>query len=222
MFEEEVSCGICGTKSTQTKIASTNVFGSPDLDTRPPEMARSTIYHKIQRCPSCGYCASDISTYSSSAKHIIESPDYQTCVYNESMPAVGASFMALSYEKQQMKEYADSVWAAIHAAWICDDAKSDAAARDCRLRAVSMIEKGKEVSQTIADHPGTSEAITVDLMRRAGMFQEAVALAEKTVTRDIEEIIKQVLTFEIELIAKKDIEAHTVSEIMSDNEPNNM
>lgn len=51
MYEEDFESYVCGTKSNHMAIGSTNSFGSPDLDTRPPEMARSTIYQFIQRCP---------------------------------------------------------------------------------------------------------------------------------------------------------------------------
>lgn len=54
-------CGVCGGISEQTGLQSTNAFGSPDLDLRPPEMERSTMCYWVQTCPQCGYCASDIA-----------------------------------------------------------------------------------------------------------------------------------------------------------------
>lgn len=36
-------CAVCGKESEQITLASTNTFGSPDLDLRPPEMKRSTM-----------------------------------------------------------------------------------------------------------------------------------------------------------------------------------
>lgn len=212
---KEVDCCICGAKSNHTRATSTTAFGSPDLDTRPPEMERSTICHWIQRCPSCGYCAPDISECSPDASIIIKLPDYQNIVNNKSIPDVAASFMALSYEKQHMQIFLESAWSAIHAAWICDDENNDVAARECRLVAISMIAKGKAQSQNIEYQPGVLEAITIDLMRRAGMFREAMNLAEETLTKDMEEIITQVVKFEVELINLKDIDTHTISEALS-------
>ena len=37
----DVTCTVCSAKSEQTVIGSTNAFGAPDLDLRPPEMQRS-------------------------------------------------------------------------------------------------------------------------------------------------------------------------------------
>ncbi len=61
IFEQEVECCVCQEKSKHMIIGSTNSFGSPDLDTRPPEMKRSTLSLWIQRCPSCGYSSPDLS-----------------------------------------------------------------------------------------------------------------------------------------------------------------
>ena len=51
-------------------------------------------------------------------------------------------------------------------------------------------------------------------MRRAGMFEQALKLAEDTKSKDIEEIIMQVITYEESLIESKDIDSHTVSEAL--------
>ena len=59
IFEEENHCSVCGSKSVQAVIRSTNTMGPPDLDTRPAEMERSTINYWIQTCPSCGFCYPD-------------------------------------------------------------------------------------------------------------------------------------------------------------------
>lgn len=51
LYEAKAQCAVCGTESEYTGIGSTNSFGSPDLDTRPLKMKRSTIVDWIQRCP---------------------------------------------------------------------------------------------------------------------------------------------------------------------------
>lgn len=64
------------TENQYTDIGSTNEFGSPDLDTRPPEMRRSTIFAWVQRCPQCGYCACDVSKAPSQAEALVRSSEY--------------------------------------------------------------------------------------------------------------------------------------------------
>lgn len=216
MFDEEVECSICGEKSTHMGIGSTNAFGSADLDTRPPEMKRSTIYHWIQRCPSCGYCSQNLSECSEKTKEIVTSKEYQNIIKSGEMPETAACFLALSYEKEKQQEYSASAWGAIHAAWICDDVQNFKSSIKCRKQAVALIEKAKKNGQKIADQPGASEAITIDLMRRSGMYQEALELSAAMKSEDIDEIIMQVIQYEEELIAKNDNAAHTILEAVGE------
>ena len=214
MHQEKVKCCVCGKKSNHDVVGSSYSHGSSDLDTRPPEMRRSTIYYSIQRCPSCGYCASDLSECSGDVKVHVESNEYQEIIGNKAIQKVAASFLALSYEKQQTHQYSESAWAAIHAAWICDDKNKQIASKECRKKAISMIESANAHAQNMGDQAGATEALTIDLMRRAGMFEKALKLAEETKTKDIEEIILQVIAYEESLIELKDIDSHTVSEAL--------
>jgi hypothetical protein len=181
---------------------------------RPPEMKRSTIYHWIQQCSSCGYCSPNLSECSDNTKEIVNSKEYQNIIKNSEIPNMAASFLALSYENQHQHKYSDSAWRAIHAAWICDDENHREAAKHCRRKAISMIEKAHTRSQKIADQSGASEAITIDLMRRAGMFQAALELSENAKAKDIDKKIKQVIEYEVGLIIEKDIDSHTISDAL--------
>ena len=214
--EIELECCICAEKSNHMDIGSTSTFGTPDLDTRPPEMQRSTICHWIQRCPFCGYCSSDISESSGTAKEFVESKEYQSILKNKAIPQLASSFLAESYEKEQNSQYSDSAWRAIHAAWICDDEGNVEGSKSCRVQAISMIEQANLHSQQIANQDGASEAITIDLMRRAGLFQQALKLAENIKEKDIEGIIMQVVEYEVALIQSKDIDSHTISEAIGE------
>jgi len=89
--------------------------------------------------------------------------------------------------------------------------------KKCREIAVALIEQGEAKSQKIADPVGKSEVITIDLMRRAGMFQRALKLAAETKTKNIENIIGQVVRYEEALIGLKDVGTHTVSEALGDH-----
>ena len=48
MFDKAVECSICGEKSNHTVIRSTNSFGSPDLDRRPPEMPLAMVAEETE------------------------------------------------------------------------------------------------------------------------------------------------------------------------------
>jgi hypothetical protein len=147
-------------------------------------------------------------------KKIVNSKEYQNIIVSSEMPEIAASFLALSYEKEKQQDYSDSAWRAINAAWICDDENKLELSTKCRRQAVTLIANANKYGQKIADQAGVSEAITIDLMRRSGMYKEALELSATMKAEDIEEIIMQVIQYEVKLIAKQDIGAHTVSEAL--------
>jgi hypothetical protein len=67
-----VGCHVCGKASPQFGIGSTNAYGYADLDSRPPEMRRSTIGYWVHRCPVCGCCAADLETAPETARALVE------------------------------------------------------------------------------------------------------------------------------------------------------
>jgi len=124
--------------------------------------------------------------------------------------------LAQAYEEEKQQKFVDSAWRAIHAAWICDDKNNLESSVRCRKQAITLIEKANSQGQKIADQAGASEAITIDLMRRSGMYREALELSAATKVLEIEEVIKQVIQYEEELIAKEDIASHTISEALGE------
>jgi hypothetical protein len=53
-------------------------------------------------------------------------------------------------------------------------------------------------------------------MRRAGLFEKALALVEENKKKDVEEIITKVILFEEKLLLSEDIDAHTVAEVLGE------
>src|SRR5882757_6393410 len=75
--ERTVQCFCCDKTSSQQVLMSTNRFGSPDLDQRPPEMMRSTIGAWLQECPSCGYVAKDLQKGDAAERQLVSSEAYR-------------------------------------------------------------------------------------------------------------------------------------------------
>ena len=205
----DVLCSICQTKSSQVVITSTSEFGHYDLDTRPPEMRRSTIFCWIQKCPTCGYCAPDLAECDEETKQVVSSDDYKTILSDTTFPELARSFLAFSLISEVTQQYAHAAWAAIHATWICDD-KADAAARNCRLQAISKIRLASANFVRIAEDTGATEAITIDLYRRAGLFDEATKLIEQLHEDSLGSVIRGVVRYQSELIEMQDVSAHTI------------
>lgn len=219
IYIENKKCAICGKESKHTEIGSTNAFGSPDLDTRPPEMKRSTINMWIQTCPFCGYCSPDISELIKKASEIIHSDSYQQQLNNPEFPKLANAFLCFSLINESVGNYAGAGWSCIHAAWTCDDARSDAGAQKCRKRAVTLLQKAKENGQRFAKQDGAEEAIMVDLLRRSGQFELAMSMCKKfTKDRKLNKLIKNILQFQKSLISKSDITCHTIAEAIGQGE----
>jgi hypothetical protein len=144
----------------------------------------------------------------------VKSKNYQDILSTPSIPEEAASYLASSYIYEQLRAYSESAWTAIHASWICDDGNNAEAAKDCRERALEMIEIGQALFQHISDQTGASEAITIDLMRRVSRFQDASNLAEQTKAKEIDNVILKIINYEEKLINNQDIDAHTIDEAL--------
>lgn len=88
-----VTCGACGSNFQHNVLASTNRFGSMDLDARPPEMERSTMIAWVQQCPTCGYCAKDVSQFSDQQREVLNSREYRQHLADRSLPALAGRFI---------------------------------------------------------------------------------------------------------------------------------
>lgn len=96
-FEEFVTCALCGQQSQVFLLTSTNtLYGASDLDLRPPEMKRSTMFAWVQRCSWCGYCAPNIADGAPSMKEIVESDAYRQLLADPALPELARSFMCSS------------------------------------------------------------------------------------------------------------------------------
>jgi hypothetical protein len=207
------NCAICRTVSSQIVLGSTNAFGPSDLDTRPAEMLRSTLPYWIERCPACGFCAPDISKPQEGAAGIVRTPAYQEQLRDPGFPALANSFLCHALLLEHAARYSDGGWAAVHAAWACDDEGSPAASR-CRERAVLLFRMAREQGQAVAAQPGADEAVLTDLLRRSGHDGEAMAACRDGLAMDPEPLIAAVLRFQQALIGRGDRKPHTISDAM--------
>jgi hypothetical protein len=213
LHKTDKRCALCGKTSEHTEISSTNAFGPPDLDTRPPEMKRSTITWWIQTCPSCGYCAPDLSELIEKAAEKVSTDAYQQQLHNPEYPASANAFRCFSFIQESAGEYRGAGRACIHAAWLCDDSGADDGARDCRKKAVTFLQKARESSQHFGEQSGAEEALLVDLLRRSGQFEPALRMCDEGLKKNPGQLITSILQFQQTLIHKSDAACHTIAEV---------
>jgi hypothetical protein len=212
--EENVRCSICGTEAEYPMITSTNAFGSTDLDTRPPEMERSTMFAWVQRCPKCGYCASDVSAARPEAQAVVIGQEYKDQLNDPTYPKLAASFLCKAILDKESNDFAAATWALIHAAWVCDDSDQAEEAMACRQKAADMLVIAEEHRQQVAEQDGAATTMLVDLLRRSGQLEQArktIAARRSTIT---EGIIARILDFQTGLLDRNDIACHTTAEAL--------
>ncbi len=212
-FERDTRCALCGSVTRFSIIGSTNSFGSVDLDTRPPEMRRSTMNGWVQRCKACGYCASVISEAIKGADAVIKTAEYREQLCAAAYPTLANSFLCKGITDHAARDFASATWALVHAAWACDDAKLLESAAKCRKKAADMLLIAESHDQRVSGQDGGATALLVDLLRRSGQFVAARrAIVERPA--DVPAIITQVLTFQSKLIEKNDTAAYVISDAL--------
>lgn len=212
--ETEKKCFICGETNKYQSLGSTNRFGSPDLDTRPPEMMRSTMPMWVHCCPSCGYCAPDVSSGPQIASQVIKSATYLNQKNNSSYPDLANKFLCWSIILEEAGEQSDAGWAAVRAAWVCDDADASKQAKASRQRAVALFKQAHLQEKNFVMGPGAEEAVLADLLRRSGNFEEVEAMCKQGLEKNPEKLIKNILLFEQHLSHQKDEKCYTIQEMV--------
>jgi hypothetical protein len=211
-YRERITCQNCGKASEHHRLGSSYQSGSPDLDTRPPELVRSTLHAEVEACPHCHYCAVDISSPAADAAGCVRSEVYQKQFKSPEYPPLANAFLCNAMIQEGIANFAAAGWASMKAAWACDDAEQSAAANKCRVQAVELFRKALSAGQTFADQLGAEDAMLVDLLRRSGQLEEAAKQIEMGLSKRPEEIIVQALKFERALIAGRDFGCHTIQE----------
>lgn len=164
-------------------------------------------------CPSCGYCAPDISEQIEKAPELVKSDDYKQQLNNPYFSKLARTFICYSLIQEDAQEYAPAGWASVHAAWVCDDEANDAASKKCREKAVILFKKAKEIGQQFAQNQQAENILLADLLRRSGQFELALNTCEEGLRENPKTVILNILLgFEKELITKFDVACHKVNE----------
>lgn len=196
IVHRDLTCTVCDSASRQELLGSTNSYGRPDLDTRPPEMMRSTMTLWVQECPHCGYVAKDISQPPhASAQLYCGAGGWRGLTYN-GYPDLAVRFLKLADLQEGVGHSLEAAWSALRAAWACDDAKDDDKAIACRQRAIGYFARTVGQVQMFPKEAGAMEAFFADIHRRAGDFDGAVHWADLGIEKHPDSAISAVLYFQ--------------------------
>ncbi len=207
-YAREIECSVCGSVNTYQLVASTNAFGAPDLDLRPPEMQRSTMFAWVQVCPECGYAAADVSTHTIVQREFLESQAYLTCDGMDLRSPLAEKFyrqhMILSVEGK----YKEAFFAVLHAAWACDDADDAGSAKACRILAINILERLREADSAESE---SRMLIRADLLRRSGRFDALIR--QYSGLHFSEELLESIRAFQVRKAGEHDDSRYTVADV---------
>ena len=214
VFPKEVVCAVCGNEQTVQVMGSTNSFGSMDLDTRPPEMRRSTMGLWLQTCASCGFVAADLEKKSPSDELAVATAGYRAESGNQSRQPLANQFVCRSMLDEAAGDLVSAGWQRLHAAWVCDDRQQDAEARLLRLAAIQLFERSRALGKPAMEKmAGGDQLLLCDLARRAGEFPRALEYCVAGMALELETFIRQLLELEQTLCMARDSACHNVSEV---------
>jgi hypothetical protein len=209
----EVTRAVCGSTGRRLGLTSAFVVGHPELDTRPGGTGRPLTGFSIDQCYSCGYTAGRISDDPPAGiRAILASRAYREVLEDEALSPSARQFLARSVIDEQAGDPAAAGWAALKAAWMCDDDHDAEAARRCRARALTLFRRAASEGRSFAPD-GNAACVVADLLRRTRRFDEAVAECERALGSETDQLVRSVLSFQLGLARARDDGRHDLGEV---------
>lgn len=202
-----VQCPICGSTWESPTVMSTNAFGSMDLDTRPPEMRRSTMCYWLKECHECGYVATDMDEKPPVESDFLTKEKYVTCDGYSFENSMARSFYRHHLIMLEAGDIMTAVHSLLHAAWVCDDTCDNNAI----LLRVKLAEIMGEYLKTHYDE--SLDIMRADVLRRSGQFNRL--LEEYEGNEYSEALLTTIVKYEISLAMNEDDGCYTVSDAVN-------
>ena len=220
IFSDVVTCVVCGREVEVTMIGSTNQFGSPDLDFRPPEMMRSTMGCWLHECPGCGYCAECLDEADAKTVAIVKGDAFQSFrsgAADFAQPAKKFHFAA--FIASEAGNLIEAFHHTLHEAWSHDDEGDSVRANAARLNAVDLLNHAQREGKHLFEEDGAADAVAAELLRRAGEFERAASICKIALSGHCNEVVQRLLAIQFDLCKMEDTAGHTIDEVLTDNDP---
>jgi hypothetical protein len=193
------TCAVCNTPSRAVFRAPQPEI-APDMDMRPGEPTRSTLSDWIQVCPRCGAAAPDLSALPSTARAVVESDEYRaltTAALEETLP-----FRRWALICERTGDRPQQAEALLQAAWAADDAAAMTEAARLRTDVAALWDGTQDIELALR---------RLDVLRRAGHFDQAAAWAAMLAEQEQEETARAIIAFQQAQIATRDVGRHLIS-----------
>ena len=211
----EVTCGMCGAASRHSALNSSGEYGVPDLDQRPSEMLRSTMRMWLQECPACGLVAPNLQKGGEGDRALVNSAEYRAARSNRRVPPLARRFLCRAVIEAGYNRHEGAFRQALNAAWVCDDARKNRAARTCRLKAAAYLDGRWATLEEIR------KMQLVDVLRRGRRWAEADALMNSLVLKKLDEaeIRPGLVTLQWLLIGRRDDARYSLKDVFQPDPP---
>ncbi len=204
IFPVKVKCPICKNEMEIYNLMSTNRFGAPDLDLRPPEMMRSTMNTWTKECNNCGYVSHDFKEKPIIDREFLETESYKNCDGFDFENNLSRIFYRESLINNN--DVDAQFYSLLHCAWACDDVNDVDNAIEIRKKAVELID-----IMIDSDNNVNLKLTKADLMRRALMFE---AVIEEYSNMDLnEEFLNEIIEFQLIKAKEKDAGCYTTEDV---------
>jgi hypothetical protein len=197
-----------------SEIGSTNSFGAMDLDTRPPQMQRSTMSYWVHECEECGYVAAELDKFADTDAKRVATSDYREALSRGDRAKLANRFVCRALLEEAAGDLAAAGWRRLHAAWACDDEEQAEEARVQRVAALVLFEnartRGERAMKSVV---GGDEVLLADIARRSGEFERALQYcAAGLALAEVPAFVTSLLMLEQDLVRARDTACHTVAE----------
>lgn len=176
-------------------------------------MARRDFLWVIQRCDRCGYCAADLSDAPAAAPQVVREAGYVRALGDRTLPELARRWHCRSLIQEADGSPDGAAWAALRAAWACDDAGRREGADQMRRRASAQFKAALRAALVICDEPGGESAILADVLRRCGQFTEGVEVCEAGSRAGLPEMVAAGLAFQWQLCERQDRRGYSFAEL---------
>ena len=212
-FYKEKTCAICGMTGEYPILASTHDFDGPDLDSRPGNDHRNTMGTWLQGCRNCGYVSYNVSKENGATKELLNSEQYITCDGIKFDSNTAVKFYRFYLIKMSIGDIKGAFLALVRTAWCCDDTENVENAIICRKMAVSLAD---EIIRRKDRNRYDISLMKLDLMRRAGMFEQAAA--EYSRHHYWNKRVRKIVNFQLEKINERDSRAYRLTDVFAGDE----
>jgi len=143
---------------------------------------------------------------------VVRSVRYREQLNDPEFPGLANSFLCQSLVDEADGRHVDAAFGALHAAWVCDDARAGPQATAARKRAAKLIQEAPQGRQAFGIRLRSSAALLTDVLRRSGEFESAAAECQRGLSAEPDQFLRNLLAFQSELIKQRDAAAHSLVE----------